>query len=207
MLSSPALRLLLTVLVCVSCRAEDDIRQGAEGELCNGRDEDCRTGLYCEGSICQPLGPQPTYSCDEICARLADCDATNSGCASDCRLTIDDWSFRAKDDFGICLVETLSCEEAAAEFAPQTCYERIVVPAARRDRCDSFADAGRDCGADLETREAILEGCVAVARVSPESRWTSTERCARAVETGICSGIARCLNDELELEPAVSLGN
>ena len=198
---------IVLVLLCTACRAEDEVRRGGAGEFCNGRDDDCRSGLYCEVGICTALGRQTTYSCDDICRRLSECGATEAGCASDCRITIDDWAFRAKEEFGVCLVEELSCDEARADFAPQTCYSMIEVPIERRTRCDAFVDTARTCGADLDTLEVLLEGCVAVARVSPASRWESTDRCERAVETGICSGIARCLNDELALDPAIALGN
>lgn len=199
--------LLLSLVSCLGCRADDEVRRGVEGEFCNGRDDDCRAGLLCEAGVCVDLGPASLYSCDEICTRLAQCDAAEPGCASDCRVTTEDWSGVATDAFGKCLVDELSCAAARERFAPQTCYSRIPVAAERRERCDAFVQDARACGADLETLERVLEGCVALARVSVATRWEATARCASAPETGVCSQTATCFNQELDLDPAISLGN
>src|SRR5690606_26517130 len=137
----------------LACRADDDTRSGAAGEPCGGRDTDCRDGLLCDLGVCVVAGPAPTYSCDDICARLQECEATDAACPSDCRITTEHWSFRARDEFGICLVEELPCTEARARFAPQTCYSRITFPASRRERCDRFVESARQCGGRLDTLE------------------------------------------------------
>jgi hypothetical protein len=196
---------MLFVVTVTGCRADDPIRQGDEGEFCNGRDEDCRRGLVCELGVCVLSGPRPVYDCGDVCTRLAECDAEVGGCQSDCRLTTTDWSLRARNEFGVCMVEELSCDEARETFTPQVCYSRIEVPDARRTRCDAFVDFARDCGADNDVLERLLEGCVAIARVSKASRWDTTATCEEAMETGICDEVATCFNAELELNPPIAL--
>lgn len=193
----------LFACLALSCRADDDVRQGEAGEYCNGRDTDCRVGLICNGGICRDPGPPPTYNCSDICARLSDCDATDPACESDCRISTSEWVMRAREEFGICIVEELSCEEAGAAFAPQTCYARIEIPADRWATCQEFVDASRNCGAPTGDAERVLEGCAAVARVQPTEVWDATAACASAIETGICGELATCFNRELKLDPAI----
>lgn len=195
----------LTASFIGGCRADDEIRRGEQGEFCNGRDEDCRQGLVCELGVCILPGPAPLYDCGDICNRLTECDVDEGGCQSDCRLTTNDWSLRARNQFGVCIVEDLTCDEAGEAFAPQTCYSRIEVPTARRARCDGFVDASRECGASNDELERLLEGCVAVARVSTAPRWEQTATCEDAVETGFCDELAPCFNAEFELNPPLAL--
>lgn len=198
--------LLIVICGCLTaCTADDEVQRGDVGEFCNGRDSDCRTGLVCDNSVCVEPGPQPIYDCADICSRLAECEAREGTCQSDCRISTTDWELRARNEFGVCMVEDLTCAEALANDPPQLCYSRIEVPTARRARCDSFVDFARECGAPTSTLEQVLEGCVAVARVSREVRWDDTAQCASQLETGICSQVATCFNEVLELSSPVSL--
>ncbi len=173
-----------------ACNAEDEMRTGGVGEYCNGRDSDCRAGLVCLQGVCDSLGPRPTYDCDDICERLGECGALGEACASDCRLTTADWSFAARDEFGICLVEDLTCGEAVADFAPQTCYTRIEIPSERLARCSAFDDTAADCGASLRDREELIETCYALARTSVDDAWRPAEDCADLAD---CAATRACL--------------
>lgn len=197
--------LLTLLLVLPACRAEDDIKRGEDGEWCNGRDDDCREGLFCIESRCRAAGRQPTYDCDDICARLGECEATESGCPSDCRITTSGWRFDARESFGLCLVDELSCSEATASFAPQTCYARIPVPEGRAARCAAFGSAARRCTDDLDKVELVLEACTALARVSRDAAWMETDTCTEPADTGNCAQLATCLDAAFELESPLSL--
>lgn len=193
------------LLTLMGCRPEDEILQGDIGEFCNGADSDCRAGLACVQGVCDTPGPQALYSCDEICTRLASCDAQEGECVGNCRATIREWGLRAKNEFGACLVEDISCEEAqAAESVPQLCYSRIEIPAERAAVCESLIETIRGCdpSADLNP---FARSCNALARTSPETVWSETDRCVSAQMTGICSGIATCINDVFAPEPALVL--
>lgn len=195
--------LLVAVVALTSCHADEQVKQGGLGETCNGRDTDCRDGLVCEVGLCRDPGPGPTYDCGDICRRLSECDATDPGCEADCRLSTTSWVLRAREDFGICLVEELTCGEAQATFAPQLCYSRIEIPEERFEVCTAFADAAQACGATLDAAERVIEACAAVARVRSDDVWMAPARCAVVVETGICEQVATCFNQELKLEPAI----
>ena len=191
------------VLALLGCRATDDLKQGGHGEHCNGRDLDCRDGLICDNARCTESGPAPTYDCGDICARLSACEATVPGCEADCRISTTAWALRAREEFGVCLVEELTCTEAQATFAPQLCYSRITIPQARAETCFSFAEAAQDCGASTADAERILEECAAVARVRTEDVWMGPARCASVIETGICSEVGTCFSQELDLDPVI----
>lgn len=187
------------------CRADDPVKQGAVGELCNGRDDDCRIGLACVVSVCVDPGGGPTYDCGDICSRLAgECGAAEPGCESDCVITTSAWALRARESFGVCLVEDLTCAQAQATFAPQTCYSRIEIPAERFALCEVFAQQALACGAATDDAERVLERCAALARVGPEARWQDPASCGSVIETGNCSEVATCFNQELEIDPPIN---
>lgn len=197
--------LLVLAFLLAGCRAEDLVKQGEVGEVCNGRDNDCRAGLICGASgRCEDAATDVTYDCGDICERLSvECEAAEPQCESDCRLTTNIWATRAREEFGVCLVEGLSCAEARADFAPQTCYSEIEIPAERFALCEDFALAVRDCGAPTADAERVLERCAAIARVAPEVRWLEPAGCGPLLETGNCGELTQCFNTELELEPAL----
>ncbi len=197
------LLVVLVVVLVTSCQSDDFVKQGEGGEVCNGRDTDCRQGLVCTSGRCDDPGPGPTYDCGEICARLSACDAADPGCEPDCRISTTSWRLPAREKFGVCLVEELTCSEARATFAPQLCYSRIEIPPPRRATCDAFVDAARGCGASNDDAERVLEGCAAIARVRTENVWMEPLRCASVIETGICDEVATCFNQEFELDPAI----
>lgn len=193
--------LLFAVALIMACNADDIVRQGEVGELCNGAEDDCRPGLVCAQRICAEPGPPPTYDCGDICARLQSCDVALPACEADCRITTSDWIMRAREDFGVCLVEQLTCDEAAASFAPQTCYSRIEIPADRWAVCTALAEAALGCATPRAEAERVLEGCAAIARVGTDEAWAGPLRCDNLIETGVCGELATCFSRELQLEP------
>ncbi len=201
----PLLVALAALLVLVGCSPDDEVLQGDIGELCNGADSDCRAGLACVQGVCDTPGPQPLYSCDEICTRLAGCGSQENECVGNCRATIRDWSLRAKNEFGACLVEDLTCEEVlAADSVPQVCYSRIEIPEERAAVCESLIETVVSCDPSVDLNP-FARSCNALARTSPEAVWAETDRCVNAQMTGICSGIATCINDVFAPEPALVL--
>lgn len=194
--------LAIALLCLFGCRADDLTKQGEVGEVCNGRDNDCREGLICAADgRCEAVASDVTYDCGDICRRLSvECEAIEAGCESDCRQTTGTWARRAREEFGVCLVEDLSCAEAQADFAPQTCYSEIEIPPARFALCEDYALAARDCGVPTGEAERVLERCAAIARVAPEAIWQDPASCGALLETGNCGELATCFNTELDLE-------
>jgi len=187
--ASIALAALALASAVVSCRAPDEVRRGAVGEWCNGSDDDCRLGLVCERGVCADPGGGPRYSCAEICEHLTSCEAGSETCVDDCKITIEDWAERAVSDFGICLVEDLSCADARADFAPQTCYERIPIPEDRATSCAAFVEAAKDCNA----AQTVRNNCRQLARVGRQDAWDeASAACQQAVDASDCDGIRTC---------------
>ena len=198
-----ALGLLLSLALssATGCRADDEIKRGALGEYCNGRDTDCRVGLFCEEGRCQATGDD---ICGAVCEKLDDaCAVETTNCRATCGLTIEGWSERAQDAFATCIGE-LTCAEAADD-APNLCYNRIAIPEGRTERCDDLASAARSCS-DAETADRIRRGCYAFARVRSESEWTAVG-CDEALEAGMCAALGACLDDAFAFDPPVSLGD
>jgi hypothetical protein len=200
------------LLVCVfmgllgACAAEDRVKQGDVNEFCQSSNDDCRPGLVCSQGICQLPGPQALYGCEEICAKLASCNVAESSCVVDCRATTLEWSLPARDTFGVCVVEDITCEEAQNMDVPQVCYERITLRPERKLRCDTFVEVADVCDSSVDT-EPLKTACYRLGRTGDDTQWQATEQCENAIGVGICSGLATCYNDVFELSPPISLGN
>ncbi|MBA2664959.1 MAG: hypothetical protein H0U74_21915 [Bradymonadaceae bacterium] len=196
-----ALFCCMTALTTVGCRADEEVKQGYEGELCFAS-SDCRQGFMCnEFSVCSTL-EIGALSCDTLCARMDACEAPQERCAEACRNTVQGWSEQAFESFGECILTGLSCEEMRTEYAPQVCYERVPLSAERDARCGSFIDAVKSCDASASTI-ALRNSCRLIARTRTDELWKNTDACAARVVDGVCSEIFTCLNSVFNLTPAL----
>lgn len=197
--------LLVTVAMSLTaCRASEEVKQGYEGEHCNGIDEDCRPGFLCDRSVCRSELAQTGVSCETMCARLDACGTNEENCVPKCRNTIREWSPEAIEAFGECIIEGLTCEEARESIAPQVCYERIPIVDGRSDRCTYFIEAARSCEQAVDVGE-LRQECLYMARTRSQQVWVRTDACVERIDDGFCSDIADCFNDVFKLEPAISL--
>lgn len=193
--------LLLSVLSssAIGCRAEMEIKQGADGEFCNGQLDDCRPGLSCVDYICQNLSG-PTR-CEEVCDKFEECGVTQDRCVGACENTIRQWSSDAKESFATCLVDDLSCDDIQElEDAPQECYNRLELPQERNELCLQFADAVKECASDVDTTE-LRRACRYMARTRSDEVWAYSQECVERVEDGVCPDIFHCLNDTFDIDP------
>lgn len=199
--------LVLTLGVMLpACRAEDTVKQGVEGEFCNGEADDCRAGHACVNYRCQSLNGG-SVTCGVMCARLQSCNAAESDCEASCQLTFEGlceglpcpWSEAAIEAFGTCIVDELTCAEAQDGNAPQTCYSRIPLDIDRKARCDAFLGAADRCS--TSDREELRQSCYRLARTAPESSWVRTDGCVERIASGVCDEAIRCLNTVFELSP------
>lgn len=181
-------RKLIVLVVFLTACVDKEARQGGEGEFCNGRDTDCRPGLLCVDGICE-AGFTLANDCETICEKISGCGGQLSGCVYSCNLTIEDWAVRAQQDFGQCVVEDLACAEIEQAFAPQTCYERILIPEDRAETCAALREALDSCGLpDFEGEFSKV--CQRSARVDREEKWQETADCA---ENRTCDTLEQCL--------------
>lgn len=186
------------LLINSGCTAEDVIKQGAEGEYCNGIEDDCRPGLACINSICQGLANDST--CGTICDRLADCGRNQTNCEVACDNTIRQWGEQQVEDFAACMTEDLSCEEIqAADEPPQECYNRLALPNERSDRCEDFVVAAQECG--VTDTDILRRECRYMARTRSEDYWALSDECVARVADGVCPDIVTCLNDVFDIDP------
>ncbi|RAL22164.1 hypothetical protein DL240_09930 [Lujinxingia litoralis] len=190
--------LVVLSLNVLACRADDTIKQGNDGEFCNGADDDCRAPLVCEDFVCRsPLGVEG-LDCRTMCEKLETCEAAESDCRPRCENTIRQWSLDAVEQFGRCIVEDLTCEEAREADAPQTCYVRLDLPLDRQMRCDAFIDAHGEC-LPGESTEPLRQACYRMARTRSDVFWEYSDACAERIEEGVCEDITACLDQVFEL--------
>lgn len=198
-----SLGFILMLTMALGCQADDDVLKGDIGEFCNNNVGDCRDGLACIEGICDTAGPQPLYSCQDVCDKLGSCDAAERNCFANCRVTVQDWSQRAQEEFGACVVIDLSCDEARESDVPQTCYSRIEIPVDRQERCSEFVSSSRACGAsDLQP---LGRACNALARVGTDADWQETDPCVDALNS--CAELETCLNATMDINPELRFGN
>lgn len=184
---------LLALASSVGCRADDEVKRGAEGEFCGAELDACRAGLTCTDGICESSGPTLDYDCDDVCLTLRQCGTLDQGCLQACVDAVKEWSPAAVESFGECFATDVTCE-IAADDPQQFCYDQIDIPEPRAQRCSLFAQTVRECDATADT-EDLRRSCFRTGRVGTDEAWAETDRCEAAVSTGICSGFATCLND------------
>ena len=109
-----ALILVVALLGAFGCRADDSVKQGVDGEFCNDRDDNCRTGHICQDGVC--LATEGSGStCGQMCQRLVDCQTGEPNCEAYCRATVQGtcrtlacpWSPEAVDSFGNCIIASI----------------------------------------------------------------------------------------------------
>jgi hypothetical protein len=185
--------LAFATLVTFGCRADDEVKRGAQGEFCDNVIDACRVGLSCVEGICQGGSSNLEYDCTDVCATLTGCGSLDSNCTQACLEATDTWSDRAVEEFGGCFANDITCEQASGD-PQQLCYDQIEVPDGRAERCSLFAETVRDCDPEADT-EQLRKSCFRTGRVGTDEAWNASQRCEDAVETGVCSGIGTCLND------------
>ena len=203
---SVGLVLALTALAATACQAPQEVRQGGEGEYCNGDDEECRAGLTCEDFICtgseSDNDEHPwAEDCDQMCDRLDACEASLDQCVGRCLNTTELWGEEAVDYFVACFVDDLSCDELqASEDPPQTCYQQIPIDETRQNQCDDFQSAAFECGASGEATSEFDEACTGAARTAGPDRWSDIQGCNEYIDE-TCQDVFECLNTHLDFEP------
>lgn len=196
-----------------ACRAEDSVKQGVDGEFCNGGNDDCREGHVCENFRCHALNAAASITCGAMCERLQECNAAESDCESRCRVTFEGecdtiacpWSAEAIQAFGECITEDLTCDQAQDSSGPQVCYSRLPLPAERKARCDSFLGAADRCSDG--NRDQLRNNCYRLGRTATEASWQRTDGCVDRIAGGICSDAISCLNTVFELTPQLGVTN
>jgi hypothetical protein len=205
--------LLVMGLALVGCRADDEVKQGVQGEFCEGADSDCRQGYICDRGYCRLLSIDGT-DCRSMCARIASCGVVDEGCVDDCQSTIAGdcgsvlpcaWSDNAVDAFGNCIVNTLTCDEIGAGEGPQLCYQELDLPTDRKGNCDQFIAVMENCGAG--DTEVLLNRCYQLARTATDLSFTRTNACSELVSEGLCFETAECLNSIFLLQPPLQINS
>ena len=187
---------LIIVTLMLGCRADDTIKQGADGEFCNDSDLDCRPGHICDRSFCRAQAIDGT-NCESMCQRIAFCEADEPDCLQTCLATIAGgcsaenpcpWSDEAVDTFGSCIINDLSCAELQSGDAPQICYEQIPLNEERRAICDGLIEAGTSCEPGADTVR-LRSACYRLARTTTDEGFARVDECTDRVEDGFCSEI------------------
>lgn len=189
----------------LACQPSASTMQGGEGEYCNGPDDDCRDGLICQDYVCTfDAELADEYAeCNAICDRLDECDASLNNCPAKCFNTTEGWGDEAAEHFYQCFIEDLSCEELQqSDNPPQTCYDRIPLDEDREARCQQFVQHSLDCDAGQLELNELDRTCRATARTGGEDRWGQTDECAD-YNADSCGELFGCLNDALDLDPAL----
>lgn len=200
-LRTATLAAALCALLFAGCTADTEIKQGAEGEFCNGLDDDCRAGTICIDFVCQATEAED--ECQRICDSFEECGTMENNCQVACHNTIRQWGEEPTEDFTLCLTEDLTCDEIQSlDDPPQECYNRLSLSDERRDLCQEFVSAAGSC--DAATDELRTQ-CRYMARTRSEEVWSDpdfTPACIARIEDGVCEDIVACLTDIFDLDTA-----
>lgn len=191
--------LLMVGVIATGCTAPEEVLQGAQGEYCNGADDDCRSPLRCRDYVCTAMGS--AESCVSVCNRLDECGAQVNRCTDACLDATDQWGTEPLEHFVTCFEEDLSCEQLVETDEPyQTCYNELPLSDERAQRCTDFVDAARDCGGDSDRVDAFGKECRIMARTRSEEVWSQSDACAERVDDGVCPDIYECFNETFDLD-------
>lgn len=195
------------LLLFAGCSEEAALKQGNEGEYCNGNNDDCRHNMACVNYVCQRL--ESTADCQGICERFVECGATQDDCRASCENTVRQWSEEAVDEFTQCLLVDLTCDEIRELERPsQECYDRLELPTERRDRCRDFVAAAESCGTpreELSGEHGFLSNtCRMMGRTRADEYWNLSDACVERIEDGVCDLIYDCFNDVFDLDPPLN---
>ncbi len=201
--------LALVFAVClVGCSADQDVKQGSEGEICNDRDIDCREGHVCSLGVCVEIDGG-AYSCADVCNKLQGCGAAGDldTCTAQCRSQFEGacetlpcpWSPSAVDIYSACIVDDLACSQLEdVTEARDFCFATLPFPENRQIICEEFVTAAEACSSDANT--PLLEiRCARLARTTTDDSWRRTEACTTRVADGFCAEIEDCLNDVFDI--------
>lgn len=197
------------LLLMTGCRPPEDegsaVRLGYLNEFCKG-DNDCRSPLVCEQSVCQFEETPGGISCIDICDRLVrECGRNENNCTESCRRTIDGWSAEAITIFGQCSLgmttPELTCQEAIKRDAPTFCYQQIPLDEARRTRCDVFVEQAKDYASNPTEKELVglRQECYIRARTRSEADWAATDMCDDSQVSLTPAEVITCFNSVFEL--------
>ncbi len=206
-------KILLTVfslfILSMGCQAATEVKSGGEGEFCTGADIDCREGFVCVANTCRGQGGSSEYSCSSICERLDFCATGEQDCVSSCIATFNGqctgtacpWSSDARQAFGKCIVDDLSCDEAR-ENGPDLCFGRLLILEDRKERCDAFVAAANRCGANRT--DGLESGCELLGKTATQDSWNRTDACVDRIAADDCGGTETCFNDVFNLSPGIN---
>ncbi len=203
--------LLVMGLALVGCHADDEVKQGVQGEFCDGADSDCRQGYVCDRGYCRLLSIDGT-DCRSMCARIASCGVVDEGCIDDCQATVAGdcgsslpcpWSDNAVNQFGDCIVNTLTCDQIEAGDGPQLCYQELDLSAERKAICDGFVSVLDLCNAS--STEALIDRCYQLARTATDASFTRTNTCTELATDGLCVETAECVSAIFVIQPAIQV--
>lgn len=205
---SRTLILVALLFSIAGCSATEEVKQGAEGEICNDRDLDCRDGHVCSLGVCVELDGG-AYSCADVCDKLQSCNAAGDteACINQCRDQFEGacdglacpWSDAAIDIYSSCIVDDLTCDELDDPAdARDACFATLPYPEDRAARCDSFVEAASACSTDANT-PAIELRCSRLARTTTLDSWSRTDACETRIADGFCAEIQDCLNDVFDI--------
>lgn len=157
-------------------------KRGGIGELCIGGADDCRLGLVCSSiGICENSTPG-SFTCDTACQNLAECGERDTGCESDCRITVKNWAPVVSTAFVECL-SVSACSVLKDNQGPQYCYQQLATPKLKFESCDKMA--GR-CGLGDDFRK----NCHKVARLSTNEDFENFKSC----ENQTCDNAKSCID-------------
>ncbi len=202
---------LLMGLALAGCHADDEVKQGVQGEYCIAADSDCREGYVCDRGYCRLLSIEGT-DCRAICARISSCGVVDESCVEDCQATIAGecgsslpcaWSDNAVDAFGNCFVNTLTCDDIAGGDGPQLCYQELTLTTERKAVCDQYLSLMNACGA-VDTA-VLKDRCYQLARTATDTSFTRTNTCTELATDGLCFETADCLNAILVIQPPIEV--
>lgn len=187
-------------LVLPACNASTETKQGARGEYCKNRDDDCREGLVCADQVCVALNSLVDQACQRSCEKISSCGLEDIDCISECAETIKDWSEPVIDKFSGCIADELDCEELGASDneAAQICYDRLELKPERLLQCRELRNALLDCNDDYDPAE-FEQRCLRMARTTDEETWSKTDTCA---QTDQCSDTNECVHEVFGLSGA-----
>lgn len=204
----------LVLATAWGCRADDEIKQGVEGEVCTVNDFDCRDGNVCDRGFCRASVIDGS-NCEAMCERISLCDAEEPDCLEACFATTNGacseanpcpWSDEVVDTFGTCIVEELTCEQIRTENAQGLCLARLPVDERRADVCDDLTQAAITCNPDADTGD-LDQRCDLLARTATDAGFQRADTCFERVVDGFCAEIEECLNSVFVLNPNLDLGD
>ncbi len=176
---------ILFLSLIFSC-GDSDPEESTLGEACSGMNPDCAAGLVCTFETCA-LPNMNTFTCTDVCSRVAECGESVTGCESECRITVNKWDTKVKEVFSDCLSKS-QCSDIKAKKAQQICYDKLPVSDYEKDRCD---ETSKEC----DLNDSFRSDCYRLAKVGSQSQFQSFDSCAqKASENLSCDTYQSCID-------------